>query len=114
MNALLYPGSSSQARQQMPNIRLVDLSPVERAEEQGRARSHSLRPHFRPSGDKSTRSRIHADNAPLPALPVLDDHRPRFEVNVLWAQREGLPETQPATPQNRDQRRITDAARSTP
>src|SRR4051812_44927598 len=98
----------------MPDVRLVDPSPVEGAEEQGCARSHPLRPHLRPSGDESTRSGVHADNAALPALPVLDDHGPRIEVYVLGAQRQGLAETQSATPQDRDKRRVTDAAGSTP
>jgi hypothetical protein len=111
MDALVDACLASEPRKEMPDVALINLAAIERAEDGRTSIDPPPTPEVDPTGKQSRRTGIHADYAPLVPLAVLNHQRPAVEVDVLDLQGEYLTDTEPAPPGNSHQRPIPDSCR---
>lgn len=82
----------------MADVRRVDGSPRQRAEERAPTRDAALLAQLEPPAYERDRAGVDAHDAPLAALASLNDERPRVGVLVLDRDRECLADPKPAPP----------------
>jgi hypothetical protein len=99
--------------QQVPDVRLADGSPRERAEERA-AGDPALPAQLEPPADERDGAGVDTDDPSLAALAALNDERPRTRIEVLDRERERLADPKAAAPAHGDQCAVADARRRAP
>lgn len=87
VQAALDARLASEPRQQVPNVRLVELPPGESAEQGAAARDVPPPAQLEPAAEKRSRAGVYPHYAALPALAAWDDEGPSIGIEVLDRER---------------------------